>query len=136
MIRRRLAISFVLILSGCAAHNGDGNPITIARPAFGGEAGFYGSVELQRGCIVTGGDRPETVLFDPDVTLTDDRSGIRDGPDGAVIFFGRKTWAGAAGLREGGKGWSIADIEEFFGVIIPKHCPTNEVVRLHDFQSE
>lgn len=130
------AVGISLVLSACAANAADGDPITIARHAFGGEALYNGILKLRRGCIVTGGDRPATVLFDPDVTLTDDRTAVRDGPDGVLVPFGVTVFAGSAVLREAGAGWSLAEIEEFFGVDIPDVCPTDEVVRLHGFKTD
>ncbi|WP_454597637.1 hypothetical protein [Qipengyuania sp. SM2507] len=136
MMRHRLAVSFVLMLSGCVAHGGGGNPINIARPAFGGEAGFYGSIELQRGCIVTGGDRPATVLFDPGVKLSEDRTRIIDPRAQGSVRLDVPIQGGAALLRENGKGWPIADIESFFGVTIPAGCPTKDVMRLHGMKEQ
>ena len=130
------AVGLSLILSACAVNAADGEPITIARPAFGGEALFHGTLELRRGCIVTDGDKPATVLFDPDVTLADARTGILDGPEGVFVPFGATVFAGYAVLREAGTGWRLAEIEAFFGVDIPDVCPTKEVARLHGFRTD
>jgi hypothetical protein len=125
----------ILIVGGCAANCGPPQLVRIAKPLFGVEALHIGTIEVRGGCVVAGGGdrRPATVLFDPDVTLVDGNAAFRDGRSGVVVRFGQKFHAGAAILRGNGKGWSLRDIEKFFGVKLPKTCPTNDVVRLHDF---
>jgi hypothetical protein len=124
----------IMLTGGCAASGGPPQLVRIAKPLFGGEAGFAGSVEVHRGCVVTmHNGRPQTVLFDSDVALVSDGTGFRDGSDGKIIRFGQEFRAGAAEIRRKGKGWSLKDIQAFFGAKLPENCPKDEVVRLHDF---
>ena len=88
-----------------------------------------------RGCAVAvGGERRATILFDPDVMLVNGNTAIRDGSSGEVIRFGEQVHASAAILLSGGRGWSLHDIQSFYGIKLPEYCPKDEVVRLHDFK--
>lgn len=125
----------ILLASGCAANGGPPQLVRIANPLFGGEAAYTGAVEIHRGCVVAvGGGKRATILFDADVTLVDGGTAIRDGSSGEVIRFGEQVHAGAALLLSGGRGWSVNDIQSFYGVKLPESCPKDEVVRLHDFK--
>lgn len=128
-------MSAVITLAGAwTAHAVPAQPITIARPAFGGQALFEGRITLRNGCFTTDSEYPATILFDPDVTLSETKKAIRHGAGGAVIALGNPSRASAAWLRQDNNGWSIEDIETFYGVEIPINCPTANVVRLHDFE--
>lgn len=124
----------ILFAAGCAANSGRPHLVRIAKPLFGGEALYTGAIGVHRGCVVTeGGGKRATILFDPDVTLVDGGTAIRDGL-GVVIKFGERVRPGAATLRQNGRGWSLHDINAFYGVELPENCPQDEVVRLHDFK--
>ena len=126
----RAAALCLLCLAGCAVTPVQPEPIRIARGHFGGEARFVGELRFKNGCLVAGaGESWATPLFDPEATLGEDRRSIREG-DRPAVRFGQKFGAGAAHLRNNGRGWSIADIEQFFGVIIAAACPKRDVVRL------
>lgn len=119
-------------LAACAGAAPVVQPVTIARPAFGGEALFRGYLAVEDGCIVAvAGRHSSTVLFDPGVRLLDDGQGIWDPATGQSIPFGEPVKGGAAVLRDNGKGWPISDIESFFGVSLPAGCPRANLMRLH-----
>ena len=124
-------------LAGCAGAAPIAQPVTIERPAFGGEAQFRGHLGKRNGCIVAvGGSQVSTVLFDPDVRLLDNGEGIFDPATRQSIVFGQAVTGGAAFLRERGRGWPISDIETFFGVSLPRGCPVGHIMRLHDLVTE
>lgn len=128
----RAAALCLLFLAGCAVSPVQPEPIRISRGWFGGEARFVGELRLENDCIVAGaGESWATPLFDPEATLGENRRSIREG-DRPALAFGQRFAAGAATLRDDGRGWSIADIEDFYGVAIPAACPKRDVVRLHD----
>ena len=121
----------LLFLAGCAA-SAPPEPIRISRGWKGGEARFVGELRLEKGCIVAvAGTSRATPLFDPDATLSEDHRAIREG-DRPAVAFGQRFAAGAATLRDDGRGWSIEDVEQFYGVKIPAACPRRDVMRLHD----
>ena len=125
----------ILFASGCSANGGPPQLLRIAKPWFGGEAAYTGAIEIHRGCVVAvGGGKRATILFDPDVMLVDGGTAIRDGSSGEVIRFGEQVHAFAAILLSGDRGWSVHDIQSFYGVKLSESCPKDEVVRLHDFK--
>ena len=122
----------LLFLAGCAASATPPEPIRISRGWKGGEARFVGELRLKKGCIVAGAGKSwATPLFNPEATFGKDHRAIREGSRPAIAF-GQKFAAGAAILRDDGRGWSMADVEQFYGVKIPVACPRRDVVRLHD----
>lgn len=122
----------LLGLAACAGAAPVAQPITIARPAFGGEALFRGELTVKNGCIVSAGSRRgSTVLFDPGIRLLENGQGVFDPATGQSIRFGEPLAGGAASLRENDRGWPISDIERFFGVSLPPDCPRANVTRLH-----
>jgi hypothetical protein len=130
-----VVVAAMTLASACATGPANLRLLTIAKPAFGGEASFRGTLLAKHGCVIAhqaNGDT--TVLFDPGVALTQNRDGLRDARTGKTIHFRRLVRGGAAELRSGGKGWPIADIEHFFGVSISAGCPTRNVMRLHDLE--
>jgi hypothetical protein len=134
-IRMAVAAAAITLASACATGPAKLRLLTIAKPAFGGEASFRGTLLAKHGCVITHQASGDTsVLFDPGVTLTENRDGLRDPRTGKTIHFRRLVRGGAATLRSGGKGWPIADIEHFFGVSISAGCPTRNVMRLHDLE--
>lgn len=137
-VRCLLVLPLTSALLGCAA-GVPGGHITIATITssnlFGGEALFSGKLFKRNGCLVAEADDSfATPIFDPGVTLASDGKTIRDGGLGVGVPLGRPFRAGAAWLRGDGQGWSIPDIETFFGTRLPPGCPTENVIRLHDFE--
>lgn len=122
---------------GCAA-DAPGGSLTIATITspytVGGQALYSGKLVKRNGCLVASwGKSFATPIFDPGVTLAADGNTINDVRHDVQVPIGRLFRAGAASLRDDGQGWSIHDIETFFGTRIPPGCPTDDVVRLHDF---
>lgn len=137
-MRRTLVLLLATALPGCAA-DVSGGRLTIATITssnlFGGEALFTGKLFERNGCLVAGTDEVfATPVFDPGVTLTAGGKTIRDVRKGVEVPIGRPFRAGTAWMRDDGTGWSVADIEMFFGTRIPPGCPTDNVIRLHDFE--
>lgn len=134
-MRHAQAMSIALLgLTACAGAAPVAQPVTIARPAFGGEAQFRGQLAMEKGCIVAGDSRKSiSVLFDPGVKLLDAGQGVFDPATGQSIRFGEPVTGGAPSLRDNGRGWSISDIESFYGVSLPPGCPRANVMRLHHF---
>ncbi|MDG5748427.1 hypothetical protein P8Q88_09550 [Qipengyuania sp. XHP0207] len=127
----------VLVVPVVACQSAPSSPhlITIARPAFAGEALFRGELEVVRGCVVVKGDRRSSaVLFDPGVTLLPSGDGLHDPHSGNDISFGQRISGGGGFLRENAKGWPISDIERFYGVTIPAACPKDDIMRLRNME--
>ncbi|QQN74372.1 hypothetical protein [Croceicoccus sp. YJ47] len=120
-------------LAGRATAMTEAQPITIDSNGFGGEAQFHGSIAAIDGCIVTRNGN-STVLFDRGVTLLPTGDGVFDPATGNSIRFGARITGGAAILRDAGRGWSIREIERFYGVTIPPACPKHDVTRLHHLE--
>ena len=128
---RIAALALAVPLSACQRVPSSLHLITIARPAFAGEALFRGELVVVGGCVVSKGSRRNsTVLFDPGVTLLPSGAGLHDTLSGKDIPFGQRISGGGGVLRENGKGWPISDIERFYGVTIPTGCPKDNVMRL------
>lgn len=139
-MRPALLTALALTTFGCAA-GPSARPLGIATITsaytFGGEARFTGKLIERGGCLVaTDGGSFATPIFDPGVTLSPDGRTIRDVRQGARVPVGRSFQAGAAWLRDDGQGWSVESIESFYGTRLPPNCPTDEVIRLHDFELE
>lgn len=138
MRRQRASLATLLCplfasLAGWASASPAALPLTIARPAFGGEALFRGYLGIENGCVVAvSPGRSNTVLFDPDVRRLEDGQGIFDPSTNQSIRFGEAVTGGAAFLRDDGRGWPISDIESFFGVALYRGCPKDNVQRLHN----
>jgi len=133
-----LVLGLAMAFPGCAAHQ-PARPLAIATitSAFthGGQARFAGRLIERDGCLVaTDGVNVATPIFDPGATLGADRKTISDTRAGVEVPIGRPFRASAAWLRDHDQGWSVADIETFYGTRIPPGCPTNNVIRLHDFE--
>lgn len=108
------------------------NIINITRGYYGGEARFEGDLRIENGCVVAGSSSLRaTPLFDADVMVGKDRQSLTQAGR-VTVLFGQRFTAGSANLRESGRGWSIADIERFFGIKIPPSCPRRNIVRLHN----
>ena len=104
--------------------------ISITRGNLGGEARYVGKLRIEHRCIVAVlGKRLATVLFDPETTLGKDLQSLNE-RSRSPIRFGQSFAAATAVLRDNGRGWPIADIESFYGVIIPARCPHRDVIRL------
>lgn len=136
-MRSALVLAVAMSLPGCAA-DAPGGSLTIATITssytLGGEALFSGQLVKRNGCLVaSAGKGFATPIFDPGVTLAADGNTIDDVRHNVQVPIGRPFRAGAAWLRGDGQGWPIRDIEAFFGTRIPPGCPTDNVVRLHDF---
>lgn len=132
---RLVAVSGALLLAACQSAREQPRPITIARDAFAGEALYRGTLEIRDGCIVAPSyQRNFTVLFDPDVVLTESGDGLYEPRTGNTIQFGHKMQGAGGNLRENGKGWPISYIERFYGVSIPRACPKSNVMRLHKME--
>lgn len=122
------ATALLLLSAGCVAATASAEPIRITRGWHGGEARFAGELRVEHGCIVAiSGSRRLTPLFDADQALGADAR--------TALPIGQKFQAGAAHLRDDGRGWSVADIERFYGVSIPSACPTRNIVRLHSLEA-
>lgn len=134
-MRHAQAMSNALLgLTACAGAAPVAQPVTIARPAFGGEAQFRGQLAMEKGCIVAFGTRKSiNVLFHPGVKLLDAGQGVSDPATGQSIRFGEPVTGGAASLRDNGRGWSISDIESFYGVSLPPRLPASECHALASF---
>ena len=137
---RALLLPLALASAGCTADPA-GQRLTIATIAtsntFGGEALFAGKLIEREGCLVAVADGTfATPIFDPGVVLTPEGRAIWDVRQGLNVPIGRSFRAGAAWLRDDGRGWSVADIEAFYGTRIPAGCSTHDVIRLHDFVLE
>lgn len=131
IMRPSLASLIAFGLVSCAPFDRPPALIRVAQAKFGGgEALFRGKLEVRNGCVVTAGTHPATVLFDPDVALVNQGTGIRDGRRDLTIRFGEPIRASAAWPRNNGNGWSVMEIERFYGTNIPDNCPHDEVVRL------
>lgn len=134
---RALLIVALSFLAACQTALAHPQLIAIASPAMGGEALFHGTLAIKKGCVVSlGGQRIAAVLFDPGVTLSEDRTRIIDPRAHGNVRLAVPIFGGTAHLRENGKGWSIVDIERFFGVTIPAGCPTKNVMRLHGMEEQ
>lgn len=125
-------------VTGCAADLRH-EQLTIATISssnlFGGEALFSGTLIARDGCLVANANEGyATPIFDPGVILSQSGKAIKDVWEGVEIPIGRSFRAGTAWLRDGGQGWSVGDIERFYGTRIPASCPTDNVIRLHDFE--
>jgi len=136
-MRPALLLPLAVALTGCASALPRAR-LTIATVTssnmFGGEALFTGKLLEQNGCLLaSANERFATLIFDPGVTLAADGGTIRDVRQNVEVPVGRYFRAGSAWLRDGGQGWSVADIEAFYGTRIPAKCPTHNVIRLHDF---
>jgi hypothetical protein len=102
---------------------------------FGGEALFTGRLAVRDGCLVADfGSGVATPVFDPGVILSPDGKTLHDPAQGSELPLGRRFSAGSAWMRDGGTGWTVAEIEAFYGTRIPPGCPTHNVIRLHDFE--
>jgi hypothetical protein len=137
-MRAALLVPLVLATVGCAA-DVPRQRLTIATIAssnlFGGEALYRGKLVERAGCIVAAADGSfATPIFDPGVTLADDGEALVDAHEGVQVPIGRLFEAGTAWLRDDGEGWSLAEIDSFYGTRIPPGCPTDNVIRLHDFE--
>ena len=134
-ITTAVATAAMTLAAACATGPSELHLFTIAKPALGGEALFHGMLLAKHGCVIVNQANGETtILFDPGVALTENRDGLRDARTGKTVHFRKLIRGGAADLRSGGRGWSVADIEGFFGVSIDGGCPTGNVMRLHDMQ--
>lgn len=136
-MRPATALLLTVALLGCAANLAH-ERLTIATVtssnAFGGEARFWGKLLERDGCLVAGTNESfATPIFDAGVTLAADRKTIVDVRHHVQVPIGRPFQAGAAWLRDDGQGWSIRDIESFYGTRLPRGCPTDDVIRLHNF---
>lgn len=135
MMRLRVASLVAFGLVSCAPLDRPPALIRVAQAKFGGgQAQFRGKLEVRNGCVVTAGTHSATVLFDPDVALVNQGTAIRDRRRGFTIRFGELIRASAAWPRNNGDGWSVKEIERFYGTYIPANCPHDEVVRLDDFE--
>lgn len=135
LVRHLFVAVLVVPVVACQSAPSSPHLITIARPAFAGEALFRGELEVVRGCVVVKGDRRSSaVLFDPGVTLLPSGDGLHDPQSGNDISFGQRISGGGGVLREDGKGWPISDIERFYGVTVPEACPKDNVVRLRKME--
>jgi hypothetical protein len=134
----RPALLLPLLFLACAAAAAQERPAiaTIGSPnMFGGEALFTGRLVVQGGCLVADfGRGVATPVFDHGVTLSGDGKTLHDPAEGAEVPLGGAFSAGTAWMRDGGTGWSVAEIETFFGTRLPPGCPTDHVIRLHDFE--
>lgn len=136
-MRSALVLVAAMSLPGCAA-DAPGGSLMIATITssytFGGEALFSGKLVMRNGCLVASVNTGfATAVFDPGVTLAADGSTINDVRHNVQVPIGRPFQAGSAWMRGDGQGWAVRDIEAFFGTRIPPGCPTDDVVRLHDF---
>ena len=129
---RMLTFIPIALLSACQTMEPRTEVLIVTRSTSGGQALFRGSIEARAGCLVAvSGDRIATVLFDPGVRLASDEGIIEANTDRA-IKFGAKLEGASAILRENGSGWQLTDLEQYFGVTIPKTCPSDNVMRLRD----
>ena len=135
LVRHLFVAVLVVPVVACQSAPSSPHLITIARPAFAGEALFRGELEVVRGCVVVNGDRRSSaVLFDPGVTLLPSGDGLHDPHSGNDIPFGQRISGGGGVLRENGRGWPISDIERFYGVTIPAACPKDDIIRLRNME--
>ena len=140
LVSCKSVVTFVLAamaLASCRSGAEPVMPLAITSGHFGGEALFTGTIDRRGGCIVTtSGRAPFTVLFDEGVSLSADGGGVIDPRNGVEVRFGERIQGGAGNLRENGNGWSVDDIEEFFGVSLPRDCPRNNIMRLGDMHPQ
>lgn len=126
-------------LAGCSIeiHKKQITIMTTTPDKMGGEAAFVGKLIIQNGCLVAiTGKKVATPIFDPGVTLQPNRLAINDPRNSRHIRIGQSFRAGTAWMRDSGNGWSVSDVETFFGVRVPSKCPTASIIRLHDFDQE
>ena len=139
-IKRTIILLQMLVLSGCATgtHRDKIAILTVTTDRqFGGEARFSGEWRIRNGCLVaSAGKRVATPIFDTGVILQPDASAIRHARNGVRISVGQRFHAGTAWIRNNGGGWSVSEIEAFFGIRIPSGCPTADIIRLHDFEPD
>ena len=136
-MRRALRLLPALAIVGCATSAPHSRPVlatVTSSNLFGGQALFIGTLRVERGCLVAvSNGRSATPIFDPNVALAPDGRAVIDRRNGVALPLGRAFRAGSAWLRDDGRGWPVADIVSFFGTRLPPGCPTDDVLRLHDF---